>query len=304
MEATSNLSTSVGTDNSINWFAAQELEWGCFHYASLAYVVPVNCIIGFCENLTILYVLKQLKTGLSETVRIYYVMLAIFNFSNLLVLHLTNGFITNGLHFATQGTFYLSLPIYNLWFCRIYINLYITVDVLVMWTYVLLNIERVFAIAFPLKAKSYFTVRRNLLYIAIVGVFGVVLMCYCASVQDIGYTLGVLGPVACLPASPSLPNMIFFELITNIGIFTLPPALSLFLGIVLLVFIRRQLSARAHLMSGGGGGGSSASASNSSSSATTGGVVVIIMAIVHASINLPAGIFGCFYFMYHIKHCN
>ena len=293
MNTSSLPNTTAATDNGFNWFAAMESEWGNFDYISLAYLVPVNCVIGFCENLIILYVLYHMKTGVGESSRMYYALLAIFNFSNLLVLHLTNGFITNGLHFATQGKFYLSEPIYNLWFCKIYINLYIPVDVLVMWTYVLLNIERTVAISSPLRAKSIFTVRRNLLYVAMVGAFGVVLMCYCFEVQTIGYTLDVLGPITCLPGSPSLADMIFYEFITNAGIFTLPPALSLLLGTILLVSIRRQMAARAHLLKG-----TSRSNATPTSSATTGAVVVITMAIVHASINLPAGIFGCFFYMY------
>ena len=270
-----------------------EAEWGNFEYVVLAYLVPVNCVIGFCENLIILYVLYHMKTGVGESSRMYYALLAIFNFSILLVMHLTNGFITNGLHFATQGKFYLSEPIHNLWFCKIYINLYIFVDVLVMWTYVLLNIDRTVAISAPLKAKSMFTVRRNLQYVAIVGAFGFVLMLYSMEVHTIAYTLDLLGPLACVPGSPSLTNMIFYEFITNAGIFTLPPALSLLLGIILLVSIRRQMAARAHLLKG-----TSRSNATPTSSATTGAVVVITMAIVHAAVNLPAGIFGCLFYMY------
>lgn len=295
MNTTSNIIRAVETEKSINWFAAQELDWGCFHYVAVAYVDSLNIVIGFIENLLILYVVYNLKYGVGTTARLYYALLAIFNFCNLLFLHLLNGEFTYGLNFATQGSFYLKETIYNEWFCKIYINLYIPIDVLVMWTYVLFNIERVLAIASPLKAKAFFSVRRNLMYIVIVAVLGVGLMIYCASVQEITYTLDVLGPIICLPVSESLAKMIIFQLLTNMAIFTLPPALSLFFGILLLVFIRRQMAVRFHLL--GGLGGSSAT---SNASATTGCVVVITMAIVHAVINLPAGIIGCFYFMYRI----
>ena len=75
--------------------------------------------------------------------------------------------------------------------------------------------------------------------------------------------------------------------------YTFPPALSLLLGIILLVVIRRQLTDRSHLLNG-----ASQSSATSNSSAITGAVVVITMEIVHAVINLLGGIFGCFFFMY------
>lgn len=278
--------------NGLNWFSQQELEWGCFHYVTIAYVVPVISVIGCCENLIIFYVLYYLKTGVGESARLYYALLAIFNIGNIILLHLAAGWSTLGLHFATQGRFFLSETLYNEVLCKIYFDIYIPVNVLLMWTYVLFNTERVVAIAFPLKAKILFSVSRNLLYVAIVGALGVVLMLYCITLQGLSFTLDVLGPIGCLPSSPSLTTMIFYEIITNAGMFTLPPALSLLLGIILFVVIRRQMAARSHLLNK-----SLQSNGTSTSSATTGGVVVIIMAIVHSAINLPAGIFGCFYSM-------
>ena len=289
-----NITPVSNAANGLNWFAEQELAWGCFHYVTIAYVVPVNCAIGLCENLTILYVLYYLKSGVGESARLYYALLAIFNICNIILLDLANGWSTTGLHFITQSRFFVSGTLYYEWFCKIYMLIFIPTDVLCMWTYVLLNIERMVAIAAPLKAKSLFTVRRNLLYVAIVGALGVVFMLYSMTVEGLVYApVGVLGSIMCAPATQSLANMIFFGVISNISIFTLPPALSLLLGILLFVVIRRQMTDRSHLLSG-----ASRSNVSSISSPTTGSVVVIIMAIVHSIINLPAGIIGCLYFLY------
>ena len=284
---------NVVTEYGLNWFAESELAWGCFHYVTLAYIFPVNCVIGFCENLAILYVLYHMTTGVGESARFYYALLAIFNICNIILLDIANGWLTIGLRFATQGRFYLSATIYNEWFCKIFICLYMPTYVLLMWTYVLFNTERVVAIASPLKAKSLFTVRRNLLYVVIVGAFGIVLMIDRMTVQRIASTLDVIGTIQCLPGSENLFNMIIYQVATNLGIFTLPPALSLILGVLLFFVIRRQMAARFNLLSG-----PSRSIAIPTSSAITGGVVVIIMAIVHSALNLPAGIFGCLYFMY------
>ena len=301
LNATTVITENAIIENGLNWFIEQELAWGCFHAVTLAYVIPVNCVIGFCENLTILYVLYHMKTGVGKSSRLYYVLLAIFNLCNIVLLYLANGWPTIGLRFATQGRFYLSATIYNEWACKILVNLFMPTDVLLMWTYVLLNTERVVAISSPLKAKGLFTVSRNLLYVAIVGALGVVLMLYSITVQRIAYSPDVIGEIQCLPGSSSLANIIFYQICTNIGISTLPPALSLLLGVILFFIIRRQLAARSHLLNKT----SQSNVTSTSSSATTGGMVVLIMAFVHSTINLPAGTFGCFFFMYDVNSvCN
>ena len=282
--------------NSLNWFIEQELEWGCFHYVTLAYVIPVNCVIGFCENIINLCVLYHMKNGVGKSSRLYYMLLAIFNLCNIILLYLANGWPTIGLRFATRGKFFLSVMIYYEWACKIFQPLFMPTDVLLMWTYVLLNSERVVAISSPLRAKSVFTLRRNLLYVSIVGALGVALMIYSMTVENIVYSPDVIGEIQCLPSSSSLTNMIIYEFCTNIGIFTLPPALSLLLGILLFFVIKRQMAARSHLLKGT----SQSNVTSSSSSATTGGIVVLIMAFVHSSLTLPAGTFGCFFFMYAV----
>lgn len=178
--------TTTVTENELNWFAAEEIAWGCIHYVSIAYFLPVNAVIGFCENVAILYVLFKLKTGIGESARFYYSLLAVFNLLYLLVYDVFSGFITYGLHAATLGRFYFSAIIENEWLCKICSDSYIPLAVLVTWTYVLLNVERVFAIAWPLKAKIIFTARRNSLYIFIVGAVGVAFMIYVMSIQEIG----------------------------------------------------------------------------------------------------------------------
>ena len=287
-----NITTAV-TKNGLNWFAESQLSWGCFNYVTVAYVLPVNCVIGFCENLTILYVLYRLKTGIGESARFYYAILAIFNINVILVQQLSSGWATIGIRFATQSRFFLSLPLYNVWFCKLYTCFYMPFTVLLMWSYVLFNVERVFAIASPLRAKSLFTIRRNLLYLVILAILGIALMLYKATLQEIVHTLDVIGEIQCLPSSTSLANTILSQFISNAMMYTLPPAPSLLLGIILLVVIRRQLNARSHLMNG-----TKQSSANSNSAAITGALVVITMEIVHAVINLPGGIFGCFFFMY------
>ena len=292
MNTTNINNASTVTDVGLNWFAAQEEAWNNFHYISISYVMPVNCAIGLVENLAILGVLYRLKTGIGETSRVYYALIAAFNILELLTLHLLNAWSTAGLKFATQSKFYFRGTDENLWICKVYKNLYVPFAVVVMWTYVLLNIERVFAIASPLTAKSTFTLKRNLTYVSIVGLVGIPLWVYFMSIQEINAVPMVIGPILCLAQSSSLANIIFYEFISNVAIFTLPPALSLILGLLLFFYIRRQQISRSHLISS-----TSRSADTPSSAAIAGGIVVIIMAIVHSIINLPAGLLGCFFFM-------
>lgn len=293
MNTTSLKVVTVAQQDVLNWFAQQEVAWGCFPYISLAYVIPVNCVIGLFENLAILRVLYFLKFGLGASARLYYALLAIFNILNLFTYHFFKLWTTVGLHFATNGRFYFSGTNYNIWFCRIFKTLHVPFSVLLMWTYVFLNIERVFAIAFPLRAKFIFTVRHNMLFVAAVGVIGMLLWIYFATLQQIKPTLSVIGPLTCLATDSNLVNIVFFQVMTNVSIFTLPPALNMIFGLLLLYFIKRQQTSSANLQLSG-----HVKATHlQNSKAIQGGIVVIIMAIVHSLINLPAGIFGCFYFM-------
>lgn len=281
-------------NNGLNWFAAQEVEWGNFHYISISYVLPVICVLAFVENLAILVVLSRLKAGIGHSARIYYSLLAAFNFINVATLHLINSWSTMGLQYATQNSFFFSAVNYIPWVCKIIRSQASGFSVLVSWTYVLLNVERVFAIAFPLRAKSTFSVRQNMMYVGVVSVFGVLVWAYYLYIMQTGPTAILMGPVICLADSSSLAKAIIYQLINSGAIYVLPPALNLFLGLLLLAIIQHQQKRRAHLMSGTSG----KSADTPSSAAIAGGIVVVTIALVHAIIDLPAGCFGTFYWLY------
>lgn len=279
------------TTSGLNWYQLQEIAWDCFPYVSVAYVVPFNCVFGFCENLnsfcasqfeerswTFGASILRAAGHLQHTQSVY--------------LSICKTLVKCSLRFATGGKFYFSATNYNIWMCRIFKNMFIPFSVVLMWTYVLLNVERMFAIAFPLKAKIFFNVRRNILYITAAGVLAVQLMIYSMYLQQIQPTPSVLGPLICVVSTPSLPNMIFYQIITNLAIFTLPPALNLVFGLLLVLSILRQHDAQKSLLNA-----LSRSGHSPSSNAIRGGVVVVLMAILHSVINLPAGIFGCLYFV-------
>ena len=106
MNTTGILNAKTVTEIGVNWFAEQELAWGCFHDVALAYVIPVICVFGLCENLTILYGLYNMNTGVGKSSRLYYALLAIFNLCNIVLFYLASGWLMIGLRFATQGRFF------------------------------------------------------------------------------------------------------------------------------------------------------------------------------------------------------
>ena len=288
-----NATSTNSAANELNWFAAQEVAWGNFHYISISYVLPVICVFAFAENLAILAMFARLRTGIGRSARVYYTLLAVFNFFNVLTLHFINTWTTMGLQYATQYRFYFSAANYVLWVCKIVRSESVTFSVLVNWTYVLLNVERVVAIAFPLRAKATFTVRRNLMYVGVVAACGVIMWGYYVYLMQVGPTPIFMGPVICLADSSSLAKAIIYQLINSGAMYVLPPGLNLILGLVLLLLIHRQGRKRAHLVSGATG----RSAETPSSAAIAGGTVVVTIALVHAAIDLPAGCFGTFYWL-------
>ena len=288
-----NVTSAASAANGLNWFAAQEVAWGNFHYISISYVLPVIYVLAFAENLAILAVLARLRTGIGHSARVYYSLLALFNFLSVLTLHFINSWTTMGLQFATQYRFYFSAANYVLWVCKLVRSESVAFSVLVNWTYVLLNIERVVAIAFPLRAKATFTVRRNLMYICVVGVCGAFMWGYYVYLMQVGPTPIFMGPVICLADSSSLAKAIIYQLINSGAMYVLPPGLNLILGLLLLFLIHRQGRKRAHLVNGATG----RTADTPSSVAIAGGTVVVTIALVHAAIDFPAGCFGTFYWM-------
>ena len=291
---TSSISEASGVgNNGLNWFQAQEVAWNNFHYISISYVSPTIAVIAVIENLAILSVLCRLKTGIAESARVYYALIASFNILNQVFLNLINAWSTMGLQFATQYGFYFNGVNTSVVVCKIVKSVPVFFSILVNWTYVLFNVDRMFAIAFPLRAKAAFNVRRNLLYVGIVALVGLIVNGYYAYMMQIASSPILMGPLFCAASTSSLPATIVYQVLSNGLNFTVPPAISLLLGLTLLICIRHQQKAREQLMSG-----ARRSANAPSSSAIAGAAVVATMALVHATILLPAGIFGCFYFVY------
>lgn len=291
-------SVSPAGSNGLNWFAAQEVAWGNFHYISISYASPTIVLVAVVENLTILSVIFRLKTGIAESARIYYAFIALFNILNQVFLNLINAWSTIGLQFATRYSFYFSGTNTNIVVCKIIKSIPLVFSILVNWTYVLLNVERVFAIAFPLRAKASFNVRRNLYYVGAVALVGLLAWGYYLYMMQIGTSPILMGPVLCVASTSSLAATIVYQVISNGLNFTVPPAISLVLGLTLLTCIRHQQAARKRLMND-----TTRSKNAPSSSAIAGATVVATMALVHATILLPAGIFGCFYFVYDFTSC-
>lgn len=283
---------SVETPSEFTWFSLQEKAWHYFHYISISYMMPIASLLGLIENITIICVLYRLKSGIGQTVKTYYMLLSIFSIGNIITLHILNIWVSTGLKFLTQKKFYLSILDENIWVCRVYYNLFIPFAFLIDWIYVLLNIERVFAIASPLTAKSKFTQRRNLTYVGFFALLSIPLWIYFMWNTNIENTPMLIGPVLCLSQSPDVTSTIIFMVVLNVTMSTVPPILTLILGLILLSFIRRQQSVRANLVSA-----SSRSADAPSSAAIAGGIVVITMAIVHSLINLPNGLVGFVFFV-------
>lgn len=144
--------------------------------------------------------------------------------------------------------------------------------------------ESKIAIAFPLKAKFIFTVRRTMFYVTVLGALGTLLWIYFATLQQIKPTLTVIGPLNCLTDTSSMGNIVLFKIVTNMAILTIPLALNLIIGLLLLFYIRRQQEGSI--------------IQRGASTGIKGAVVVVIMAIVHSIINLPAGILEILYIMY------
>lgn len=289
-------------NGALNWFQLQEISWGLVHYITNSYVLLMICVLAIIENLAIVVVISIIPSGVAKTARLYYLTLSYCEIGNMFY-YLLNVWSETGLKYLTQGNTFLPVVETNPVACKALRGFTVFFPHVINWTYLLLNVERLVAIAYPLRARSRFNVHQNVFYIAILVVVGLLIYAFNAYVMTISYTPMLLGgPNTCFADTSSVWKAVVHQAVNNIDVYIVPPALSACLAVALVVLIRRQLVARDKLLDHTGSKSDTGSASvtvsgGASQSAIAGGVVAVTMSVVHAAIHLPAGLFGLLYFM-------
>ena len=190
-----------------------------------------------------------------------------------------------------------------LWGCRIIRGSYYIFPHMINWTLLLLNIERVFVVMFPLHAKKWFSVRKNKYYIVVVFVFAL-LLAIVGGWQANVYPSPPSGAPQCTSDTLNVPLWISFTIVLWIDIYTVPNLVSLLCALFIMFKVHRELTKRNalihnHLRQADPTLAQEEGKSTKSKialSQLTGALVAAIMAFVRAFFSFPGLAFSVFFY--------
>ena len=208
----------------------------------IVYILPFVIIIGVLENIAVLFVFGWHSGGVSQTTRIYYIILAILDIISLLTYHLPQ-YTTWGLWFITNGKFSILIDASSDFVCALFNYLFYLSEGLANYYYLLFTIERLVAIRSPLLLKKYFS--RSHSIAAILIIFTLLASAYLVIFWSyaIWYAL-------CYPKIFEFFLMIILTgaIIPNSHL--IPTVANAFMNVWLLISIRLAFKRRAELTSG------------------------------------------------------
>lgn len=81
--------------------------------------LPVVLVVGLTTNPIIFCLMRRRSIAVSRRTRMYYLTIAVADFLILLSVHLGQGFLGDGLKWASGGAVYLYIPRINNIFCKV-----------------------------------------------------------------------------------------------------------------------------------------------------------------------------------------
>lgn len=248
-----------------------------------------------------------MQGGIAKTAKFYYMVLAVCDIGKLALSDMLTLFLDYGLQFLTRGQFYFSAPASIPWACHIIHGLFYFFPHIINWTLLLLNLERVFIVMFPLHARTWFSIRSNLYYLLFVVILGVVMTAVGGKVAN-AVSSPILGTNQCLTDKSEPAWWISFRVVITIDLYIGPNIVSLICALIIIFKIRKELLFRASLtmynsrnsILFNASGSFSAKAQsitknlqnrNVSLSQISGALIAAIMAFVHAVFYLPDAVF-------------
>ena len=133
----------------------------------IEYVFPVFGPIGLIGNLAIIVGMARVKREFSNSLRFYYIALAVAEFVEVNY-YLDGVFYELGIWYLTDGKWKTKFLDLSDWSCKILISLFIGSDTVGGFTVVCLGVERVIAVTWPLRAKGILTFRFSIIFETIV----------------------------------------------------------------------------------------------------------------------------------------
>ena len=143
----------------------------------------------------------------------------------------------------------MKFALHYLWGCRIIRGSYYFFPHIINWTLLLLNIERVFVVMFPLHAKKWFYVRKNKYYVVVVLFFALLLAIVGGwEANVLVYPSPPSDAPQCTFDTLNVPLRISFTIVLWIDIYTVPNLVSLLCALFIMFKVHRELIKRNALM--------------------------------------------------------
>lgn len=153
----SNTTQTIAITTFLPFFASSIIE----------FVVPEFGAIGLVGNLAIIYGIARVKREFSSSLRFYYTVLAVAEFTDA-AYYAGAEFLEYGLWYLTGSTWRHLILNYSDWSCKTITALYMGSDTVAGYTVVCLGVERIIAVTWPMRAKSILTFRFSVILLAVV----------------------------------------------------------------------------------------------------------------------------------------
>ena len=214
-----------------------------FGYVSF-YVPFIFAPIGIVLNILIIIIYSNFSLETKNTTRLYYISIAISELGTLIFEDVWFGLIGTGWDFVFHGhnplgyfdSSSLSSPY---WICPLNAFLWSFFEMIANNTFVILELERLGALYFPLKTRSVFTMKKALIAVMILTILSFLISIITiplVRIQVVGFL------TVCTTVIPTMPWS-DFGMVRTVFLYISPPILILLCSILILIkIIQRRIS--------------------------------------------------------------
>lgn len=217
------------------------------HYLA-AYALPISIVMNCFSTISSFYIFATLRSGIGAATKFLYISLTAIDLTANILYYGLNIFGDFGVSYlTTRNKDSYKITTFNNFTCKTLRGLgYFALHSL-NWIYVLINLERIIAVRFPLIRKKLFSLNKTKILIGFLLIFGIFSGLFAQHVY-------VLNPVKifrpglhCSVETANLYNWLSFRIFVAVDAYIGPNLLSLILSLYILMRIWKQLVRRSQL---------------------------------------------------------
>ena len=129
----------------------------------MSFVLPCLIGAGLLLNPIIIIIMNKKKVSIKNRMRFYYTTLACGDVLTLLIVHFGQGYLGDGLKWATSGAYYIYIPRLSSFLCKFGWAAWFCCLIFSNYTLMLLSFERCMFVCFPFWARKFFTWKNTII---------------------------------------------------------------------------------------------------------------------------------------------